>query len=516
MTDFKLFGQMIPRPLRNQLQQQQQGNLGQRMEVVDVSASCSYAGDPSPAAAAAEIGNRDERCDGDKDEDDCTSSGSEGEGGGDERDENMENSGNDEITDENRPIGASNGNSKDPNPASSSSSAGINQRDNTAATNTDKPGQDKGGKSDQSGEATSSSSQNQDNKTLKKPDKILPCPRCNSMETKFCYYNNYNVNQPRHFCKNCQRYWTAGGTMRNVPVGAGRRKNKSASSSQQYRQIMVSEALRSAAAQSHVLSGSTTVLNFRSDSPLCESVASILNLSENAQAGFHPRGAPSGAANGNDNGDGCSSGMSVTGSTNSSDKTGIIKHGSSGGSCLPCMPAAPWPYPMATPMPPPPLMGFGPPGFPISFYPASPYWGCAVPSPWTGAPPPQQPCPSSLSPNGSSSGSSPVTSPLGKHSRDGETTRAEGSSDEPLRKMSNGIVVPKTLRIDDPNDAAKSSIWATLGISQSEKPSSINGGSMFKGFQAKGGDRIQGNGTSLTLQANPAALSRSLNFQERN
>nr|AZL49139.1 Dof transcription factor 16 [Boehmeria nivea] len=63
-------------------------------------------------------------------------------------------------------------------------------------------------------------------KTLKKPDKILPCPRCTSMDTKFCYYNNYNVNQPRHFCKACQRYWTAGGTMRNVPVGAGRRKSK--------------------------------------------------------------------------------------------------------------------------------------------------------------------------------------------------------------------------------------------------------------------------------------------------
>ncbi|KAE8708874.1 putative RNA binding protein [Hibiscus syriacus] len=38
----------------------------------------------------------------------------------------------------------------------------------------------------------------------KRPDKIIPCPRCNSMETKFCYFNNYNVNQPRHFCKGCQ------------------------------------------------------------------------------------------------------------------------------------------------------------------------------------------------------------------------------------------------------------------------------------------------------------------------
>ncbi|KAL6282458.1 dof zinc finger protein DOF1.5 [Prunus avium] len=60
----------------------------------------------------------------------------------------------------------------------------------------------------------------------KRPDRIIPCPRCKSMETKFCYFNNYNVNQPRHFCKGCQRYWTAGGALRNVPVGAGRRKTK--------------------------------------------------------------------------------------------------------------------------------------------------------------------------------------------------------------------------------------------------------------------------------------------------
>ncbi|XP_028764967.1 dof zinc finger protein DOF1.5-like [Neltuma alba] len=60
----------------------------------------------------------------------------------------------------------------------------------------------------------------------KRPDKIIPCPRCNSMDTKFCYFNNYNVNQPRHFCKGCQRYWTAGGALRNVPIGAGRRKAK--------------------------------------------------------------------------------------------------------------------------------------------------------------------------------------------------------------------------------------------------------------------------------------------------
>ncbi|KAK7306549.1 hypothetical protein VNO77_44497 [Canavalia gladiata] len=60
----------------------------------------------------------------------------------------------------------------------------------------------------------------------KRIEKIIACPRCKSMETKFCYFNNYNVNQPRHFCKSCQRYWTAGGALRNVPIGAGRRKAK--------------------------------------------------------------------------------------------------------------------------------------------------------------------------------------------------------------------------------------------------------------------------------------------------
>ncbi|XP_047329319.1 dof zinc finger protein DOF1.6-like [Impatiens glandulifera] len=53
----------------------------------------------------------------------------------------------------------------------------------------------------------------------------IPCPRCDSTNTKFCYYNNYNLSQPRHFCKSCRRYWTRGGTLRNVPVGGGTRKN---------------------------------------------------------------------------------------------------------------------------------------------------------------------------------------------------------------------------------------------------------------------------------------------------
>ncbi|XP_057726679.1 dof zinc finger protein DOF3.1-like isoform X2 [Arachis stenosperma] len=58
----------------------------------------------------------------------------------------------------------------------------------------------------------------------------LKCPRCDSTNTKFCYYNNYNLSQPRHFCKNCRRYWTKGGALRNIPVGGGSRKNTKKSS----------------------------------------------------------------------------------------------------------------------------------------------------------------------------------------------------------------------------------------------------------------------------------------------
>ncbi|XP_010544859.1 PREDICTED: dof zinc finger protein DOF2.5 [Tarenaya hassleriana] len=64
-----------------------------------------------------------------------------------------------------------------------------------------------------------------------RPHEKLNCPRCNSTNTKFCYYNNYSLTQPRYFCKGCRRYWTEGGSLRNVPVGGSSRKNKRTSSS---------------------------------------------------------------------------------------------------------------------------------------------------------------------------------------------------------------------------------------------------------------------------------------------
>ncbi|KAL2494996.1 dof zinc finger protein DOF1.4-like [Forsythia ovata] len=63
-------------------------------------------------------------------------------------------------------------------------------------------------------------------KTINQEQIPIKCPRCDSINTKFCYYNNYSLSQPRHFCKSCKRYWTRGGTLRNVPVGGRFRQKK--------------------------------------------------------------------------------------------------------------------------------------------------------------------------------------------------------------------------------------------------------------------------------------------------
>ncbi|KAG2241994.1 hypothetical protein Bca52824_096161 [Brassica carinata] len=71
------------------------------------------------------------------------------------------------------------------------------------------------------------------------PQEKLNCPRCNSTNTKFCYYNNYSLTQPRYFCKGCRRYWTEGGSLRNVPVGGSSRKNKRLSPSSSSSNILL-------------------------------------------------------------------------------------------------------------------------------------------------------------------------------------------------------------------------------------------------------------------------------------
>ncbi|XP_068662650.1 cyclic dof factor 1-like [Aristolochia californica] len=401
-------------------------------------------------------------------------------------------------------------------------------------------------------------------KILKKPDKILPCPRCNSLDTKFCYYNNYNVNQPRHFCKNCQRYWTAGGTMRNVPVGAGRRKNKHAAS--HYRHIVMSsdgisngrvDALDPShqkmlpcgiSASSRPLKGNGTVLKFGPDAPLCESMGTVLNLGEKK------RNAEMGPVQCGENGDERSCASSVTTSTclekELPEHVGTVDPGAIPGFCNGTSPShplqyfggPPWPFPWnpgwnnaaamaagrcstelvygpenGNPNPvqwgPPPIMAppaFCAPNIPFPFVPApASYWSCMAG--WAGGPwnipwvvPNGGVSPSSSSNSGCSGNGSPT---LGKHSRDGNLPAEE--------KTEKCFWVPKTLRIDDPDEAAKSSIWATLGIKpdQNELTSKSH---IFKSFQSKMESQNQTSDASHVLQANPAALSRSQTFQESN
>ncbi|KAG5226933.1 cyclic dof factor [Salix suchowensis] len=285
-------------------------------------------------------------------------------------------------------------------------------------------------------EEEQSDTSNSQEKTLKKPDKIIPCPRCNSMDTKFCYYNNYNVNQPRHFCKNCQRYWTAGGTMRN-------------NSASHYRHITIPEALQNVrtdvpnGVHHPSLQTNGTVLTFASDTRLHESMASVLNLGDETMRNctmnvFHKPEAlriPV-SYGGGENGDDHSNGSSVMVS-NSSDEAGkSVSKESAMQSCqgyppqIPCFSGVPWPYPWnsaqwSSPVPPP---AFCPSSFPMPFYPAPAYWG-AAPGAWNI---PWLPQPSS--PKQTSLPSDPNPPTLGKHSRDENTLKPSNSNEELVKE----------------------------------------------------------------------------------
>ncbi|XP_073047316.1 dof zinc finger protein DOF5.7-like isoform X2 [Primulina eburnea] len=107
------------------------------------------------------------------------------------------------------------------------------------------------------------------NTMARSQEPALKCPRCDSTNTKFCYYNNYNLTQPRHFCKTCRRYWTKGGALRNVPIGGGSRKAKKLKSSQRV------------PGDSNGPSGANSpVLGFRSATPGFQEMGT-LNISSN-------------------------------------------------------------------------------------------------------------------------------------------------------------------------------------------------------------------------------------------
>ncbi|KAI4326623.1 hypothetical protein MLD38_031915 [Melastoma candidum] len=354
---------------------------------------------------------------------------------------------------------------------------------------------------DETAKPKSSSANGSREKTLKQPDKILPCPRCNSTETKFCYYNNYNVNQPRHFCKACQRYWTAGGTMRNMPVGAGRRKSKSSSS--HYRHITITEALQAAqidaatngSRRPSLKNHNGIVLKFGGvDLQVTESRAYPLNgidkkVLNGAANGFHSSKSNKQVLSNSqgENCDDCSSGSTISAtSSNDEGNTNMNFHPR-----IPCIPGIPWPYPWnySAVLPPPTLC---PPGFGMPFYPAA-FLNCSFQNNWI------------MPSNG-------VTDQhaLGKHPRDGEVLGAEDpTKEEPVKRRNGSVLVPKTLRVDDPNEAAKSTIWSTLGINKE----SLCKEGFFKGLDSKHEDIVQsGEKIPPALLSNPAALSRSFNF----
>ncbi|KAE8694454.1 Detected protein of unknown function [Hibiscus syriacus] len=285
-----------------------------------------------------------------------------------------------------------------------------------------------------------------------KCNKVLPCPRCNSRDTKFCYYNNYNVSQPRHFCKNCQRYWTAGGTMRNVPVGAGRRKSKNSSS--HCRHVIVSEPLRNAP-NSTVTFASNTFGNASptqdipvSNGVVCSNRSSVPTLSDKVStAGSHDQTMPS-----------CPSFPPN----------------------MPCFPGFFSPYSWnsarwSSPVPPP---TFGP---PMLFCPTASYWGCSIPTTWNV---PWLHLPSSDTQTAPSWGSNSPS--LGKHSRDENIGKPNNTGEDEPEKENDGercLPIPKTLRINDSGDASRSSLFVTSD--------SKNDGRLFKGFQSKDYERNQ-------------------------
>ncbi|KAJ7521224.1 hypothetical protein O6H91_19G043000 [Diphasiastrum complanatum] len=360
----------------------------------------------------------------------------------------------------------------------------------------------------------------------RRPDKAVPCPRCESMDTKFCYYNNYNLNQPRHFCKNCQRYWTAGGSLRNVPVGAGRRKNKHAYAqhwhvlpSMTADPVEVAQQLISCAYPQTVnfpldlLQSASKIglppvftqdvcslLSTSSDSSIANSIQK--DRSEQAAVAYDQELRKSGYVSGQKakpkDGDGCAGWAGVA----------------------PVFPLnGTWPLLYN--------MGWINSSFPASggaIPPSSALTDTGTGDTWVGA----QASPSiaglpsawssawnmslraaaaaiaaaaATSENSAELATMPV---LGKHPR---------SDSAPEGKKAGSLWAPKSQRITGPGEAERSSFMAILGAAK--KPESITTGSMFKAFQRKQTSQCDKHPANY-LNANPAAMTRSTAFQESN
>lgn len=182
----------------------------------------------------------------------------------------------------------------------------------------------------------------------------------------------------------------------------------------------------------------------------------------------------------------------------------MVPNGHGNPPVLACFSGSPWPCPWnfvqwTSPASP---VVYRPSGFRMPFYTAPPFGACAVPCVWS-----IPPCVTPLIPGHDS----PT---LGKHPRDDTTSDSE--KEQPQKESNPGkcFWVPKTLRIDDPSEAARSFIWTTLGDENDKKAGSVGkSGGPLNAFEPKG--RMNNVSTAASvLHANPAALSRALRFHE--
>lgn len=284
--------------------------------------------------------------------------------------------------------------------------------------------------------------------------------------------------------------------MRNVPVGAGRRKTKSSSSHCHH--ITISDTLQATRIDAPIgfhhpaFEPNGTLLSFGGNSLLCVPDNRTSNGNTNYES---DRGDTNPCNNGGDS----SIGSSVIAKNSTTDGGQIaaqnnINNINAFQSPLPSIPTPPWAIPWNSAVTVPAI-------YPIPVFPAA-YWNCTMPNAWN------IPWLSITSP--SANQSSGPSSPLGKHSRKGELLNLSDHQHTKPETSENSILIPKTLRIDDPEEAAKSSIWETLGI----KYDSTTREGLFNAFQPKGDEKNLAASPSPALQANPAALSRSINFRE--
>ncbi|PAN31306.1 hypothetical protein PAHAL_5G411000 [Panicum hallii] len=378
-------------------------------------------------------------------------------------------------------------------------------------------------------------------KVFKKPDTILPCPRCNSMNTKFCYFNNYNVNQPRHYCRGCKRYWTDGGTLRNVPVGCKRRNRRPSNrhfAIQPYDYsiaangyVAATSSSQSHAIKPYVLPGPSkeneAITTSGSEMVLCKSISPAPNTKEQKN---NTRLVSLGSGDDKEEKSGLSSAV-VSGSSDNSvpEKVGNYISGYRNGVKEPpphtqSYAAAVTAYaqlstdgthglvnsevsPLSLLLSTMSDLGIRAPAVPFPQPQVAPYWNripgwpngaWSVPRPGSSVTTMPYLPQNSVARSGSSSLTLTLT--LGKHPREANSQEEE--------KAEKTFWVPKALRITDPEEAAKSSIWASLGIKPDER--------LFcKCFQSKNPKNGKTPESAQALQANPAVFSSTQTFQGR-